>query len=163
MDDLNIWLRLSLTSGIGAVSAKRLIGAFDKPGDIARASASRLREAGLTEAQADAFLADDLDAAVEQALSWAAQDNNHLIGFGSRDYPARLAQIHDAPPVLYVIGDKEVLQTPQLAIVGTRKPTPSAAHTAREFAASIAARGLTITSGLALGIDGEAHQGCLDA
>lgn len=163
MDDLETWLRLSLTNGIGAVGSRRLLSTYNDSREINSAGTARLRNARFSQAQAEAFLGKDLDTAVEETLRWAEQENHHLLAFGSADYPQRLAHIHDAPPVLYVIGDKDVLKTPQLAIVGSRKPSPDAARTAREFATGIAARGLTITSGLALGIDGEAHQGSLDA
>ena len=77
-------------------------------------------------------------------------------------YPSRLAELVDAPLVLYVRGDPEVLRDPQLAMVGSRNPTPGARETTIAFARHLAACGLTITSGLALGIDGAAHEGALE-
>ncbi|MCR9098161.1 MAG: DNA-processing protein DprA [bacterium] len=86
-----------------------------------------------------------------------------VLPFGHPDYPARLAAIADAPPVLLVRGDPRVLSTPAVAIVGARAATRSARGQARRFARALAARGITIVSGLARGIDAEAHRGALEA
>ena len=163
MDDLDICLRLSFTKGIGPVSAKKILRHYPTTGAIQRASRHELCKAGLSEAQTDAFLADGHDEKISAALRWAEQTNHHLIPLGSKRYPPRLAEIHDAPTLLYAVGDADVLHTPQLAVVGSRKPSSGGARTASEFAASIATSGITITSGMALGIDGLAHRGCLDA
>lgn len=86
-----------------------------------------------------------------------------VVPFGHADYPARLAALADAPPVLLVRGDPRVLSTGAVAIVGARAATRSARSQARRFARALAARGLTIVSGLARGIDAEAHHGALEA
>jgi DNA processing protein len=79
------------------------------------------------------------------------------------DYPPLLRQIPDPPLALYVIGDRAAPGRPQLAIVGSRNPTPAGRENARAFARHLAGAGLAITSGLALGIDGAAHRGALEA
>jgi DNA processing protein len=94
---------------------------------------------------------------------WLAQPGHHLIAPDDTRYPVRLRQIENAPPALFVVGDPEVLAQPQLAIVGSRNPTPAGLDNAQAFAASLARAGLVITSGLALGIDAAAHQGALAA
>jgi DNA processing protein len=100
---------------------------------------------------------------VEQDLLWLKLDPaHHIITLNQADYPSLLAQIHRPPPVLFLKGDVSLLQTIQLAIVGSRNPTPGGIDNARAFARNLAATGLTITSGLAAGIDGAAHQGALD-
>lgn len=86
-----------------------------------------------------------------------------VVPFGTADYPARLAALADAPSVLLVRGDPRVLSTGAVAIVGARAATRSARSQARRFARALAARGLTIVSGLARGIDAEAHHGALEA
>ncbi len=86
-----------------------------------------------------------------------------VLPFGHADYPARLAALADAPPVLLVRGDATALSTPAVAIVGARAATRSARSQARRFARALAARGLSIVSGLARGIDAEAHRGALEA
>ncbi|PBV16167.1 DNA processing protein DprA, partial [Pseudomonas aeruginosa] len=77
-------------------------------------------------------------------------------------YPALLAEVADAPPLLYVEGAPETLERPQLAMVGSRRASPAGLGTARSFARSLAQGGFAITSGLALGIDGAAHEGALE-
>lgn len=85
-----------------------------------------------------------------------------VLPFGHADYPPRLAALADAPPVLLVRGDPHVLSAGAVAIVGARAATRSARSQARRFARALAARGITIVSGLARGIDAEAHRGALD-
>lgn len=163
MDDISTWLRLSLTNGIGPVSIHRLFEHYGSMDQLTTQSVASLMEAGLNRQQAQGFINAENQEQVENTLKWLDNDNHHLITFDSPDYPRLLADIHDAPPIIYAIGDKEVLKTPQLAIVGSRKPTPAAARTTREFSQALVSYGLTITSGLAMGIDVEAHQGCLNA
>jgi DNA processing protein len=97
-------------------------------------------------------------------LDWLAAPNRKLVTFGSREYPRRLAEIPDAPLALWVEGAHlQLLSTPQLAIVGSRSPTAGGKETAEQFARYLAQRGLTITSGLATGIDGASHRGAVAA
>ena len=100
-------------------------------------------------------------AAIESDLEWIEASGVRLIACTSPDYPPLLAQTRDAPPVLFVFGDASLLASPQLAMVGSRSPTASGRATAREFAAYFARAGLTITSGLAFGIDAASHEGAL--
>ena len=96
--------------------------------------------------------------------AWLAAPNRKLVTFGSREYPQRLAEIPDAPLALWVEGARlDMLFGPQLAIVGSRSPTADGRETAVEFARYLAQRGLTITSGLATGIDGASHRGAVAA
>jgi DNA processing protein len=101
--------------------------------------------------------------AVEADLAWLAAPGRHLITLSMAAYPAKLRHIPDPPPVLFVVGDTGVLGLPQVAVVGSRRATPSGVETARDFSAALAACGLAITSGLALGVDAAAHRGTLDA
>jgi DNA processing protein len=94
--------------------------------------------------------------------AWLAAPSRRLVTFGSREYPQRLAEIPDAPLALWVDGAQlKLLSAPQLAIVGSRSPTADGRETALEFARYLAQRGLTITSGLATGIDGASHRGAV--
>lgn len=102
-------------------------------------------------------------ALLENDLAWAAKPDHHLIGWGSAAYPPQLAAISAPPPVLYVKGEPRHLLEPQLAIVGSRNPTPGGRELAGEFAAFASGAGLGVTSGLALGIDAAAHAGALEA
>jgi DNA processing protein len=107
------------------------------------------------------FLAAPDHAAIDADLRWIEETGAHLVPITSPHYPALLASISRPPPLLYVLGDVDVLSSPQLAIVGSRNPTATGRSTARDFAAFFARAGLTITSGLALGIDAASHEGAL--
>jgi DNA processing protein len=95
--------------------------------------------------------------------AWLERDNHSLIGLDHPDYPPLLRRSPSPPRWLFVDGDAGVLWHPSIAIVGTRLPTPDGRDNAREFAAAFARGGLSVTSGLAAGIDAAAHIGALDA
>lgn len=102
------------------------------------------------------------EAELERWRRWLGKPNRGLVPFGSALYPPRLAEIETAPLALWVEGpDHALLSAPQLAMVGSRNPTTSGRETAEQFARYLSARGLTITSGLATGIDGASHRGAL--
>jgi DNA processing protein len=102
------------------------------------------------------------EATLERWRRWLGGANRALVTIGSAAYPERLREIPTAPLALWVEGrDHALLSAPQLAIVGSRSPTTSGRETAEQFARYLAARGLTITSGLATGIDGASHRGAL--
>ncbi len=98
---------------------------------------------------------------VEADLSWLAAPGRHLITLCMPAYPPRLRHIPDPPPVLFVDGDADILCAAQLAMVGSRRPTPCGVETAHRFSAELAGCGLVITSGLALGIDAASHRGAI--
>lgn len=128
---------------------------------LAAASHSDLVHAGAPRATAR-WLAAAEHREVQADLAWCAAPDHRLIGWGEPVYPPLLAAIADAPPALYVTGDPATLARPQVAIVGSRNPTPGGREIAQEFAAFFAGAGLGVTSGLALGIDSAAHAGALD-
>ena len=94
---------------------------------------------------------------------WIARNRIQLLDAFDPRYPPLLTHVRDAPALLYVRGDIESLSLPQLAIVGSRAATLQARLTAMQFAAELSHHGLTITSGLALGIDAAGHEGALRA
>jgi DNA processing protein len=141
---------LALVAATGGLEAAASIGASVVPG-------VRLPPA------ARAFLALPNDAAIEADLEWIEANNAVLLPCTSSDYPELLARTSRAPALLYVLGNPSALHTPQLAIVGSRSPTASGRETAREFAEFFSRAGITITSGLALGIDSASHEGALKA
>lgn len=96
-------------------------------------------------------------------VAWLGQDDHHLVTWTDPDYPPLLREIVDPPVAFYVLGERAVLSGPQLAIVGSRNASPAGKENALAFAHDLSGAGLTITSGLALGIDGAAHRGALDA
>ncbi len=112
---------------------------------------------------ATAWLASPADARVAADLRWLASSGACLLAATDPRYPPLLARLPDAPAVLYVSGDPALLSEPQVAMVGSRNPTPAGRESARDFAAAFARAGLIVTSGLALGIDAASHAGALDA
>jgi DNA processing protein len=111
----------------------------------------------------DAILAGPDPAQVGQELAWLALPHSHVVTQADTDYPPLLREIADAPVLLFLRGERSVLLEPQIAVVGSRNPTPGGCDNAREFARALADAGLIITSGLALGIDACAHRGALEA
>lgn len=163
MADLEAWLRLVHAPGVGPVRASQLLARFGDAAGACAASEEALHAAGLDRRAVAALREPEPPAGVRTDLEWGAAPGNTLVCLADPRYPQRLAAIHDPPPVLYVHGDPEVLSVPALALVGTRHPTQAGRETAREFARHLAGSGLVITSGLALGIDTEAHRGALEA
>ncbi|MEJ2630219.1 MAG: DNA-processing protein DprA [Acidihalobacter sp.] len=161
-DSLRAWLRIHRTPGVGIRAVGQLLSAFGSVQTALTASQTSLRAAGLSEAASQA-LANNRNLDVQAELAWAEQPQRHIIPCDSSAYPQRLAELNDAPVLLYAAGDVELLRHPQLAIVGSRHPTPGGRENAYRFAHHLASAGLGITSGLALGIDGAAHEGALDA
>ena len=100
---------------------------------------------------------------IEADLRWQEKAGHFIVTCSSTNYPALLKEIHDPPPVLYGLGNLDVFQQPMLAMVGSRKPSVLGGETAHRFAFELAQKDITIVSGLALGIDAQAHGGCLDA
>jgi DNA processing protein len=100
---------------------------------------------------------------VEADLRWLEHPGHHLLPLGAPHYPSQLASLPDAPPLLFIRGDPDVLSHPAVAIVGSRNPTGNGRRLATEFADGLARYGLVIISGLALGIDAAAHRGALRA
>jgi len=128
------------------------------------AEAPRLLSGHDNAAETLAKLASPDAAKLDRWRAWLDGPHRALITFGSRDYPKRLAEIPDAPLALWVEGrQRALLEQPQLAIVGSRSPTADGRDTAERFARYLAHRGLTITSGLATGIDGASHRGAVAA
>jgi DNA processing protein len=101
-------------------------------------------------------------ALLEATREWLSRDDHQLIAWDDADYPQTLLSLADAPPALFFIGRRELLNRPALAIVGSRHATPQGIENARAFARALSGAGLTIVSGLALGIDAGAHEGALE-
>jgi DNA processing protein len=153
-------LALLRAPGIGPARFARLLERFGTAAAALAADRAEWAQLGLPDTALD-YLRDPDWRRVEQDLAWLERPGNHLLQLGDACYPPLLRQIVYPPPLLFVHGDPDCLRTPQLAIVGTRNPTPLGRETAHRFAAHLAEGGLAITSGLALGIDAAAHQGAL--
>ena len=161
MTELGSWLALLRAPGIGPARFAKLLEQFGSPEAVLAAPRQALSPLGLPEATVAALSAPDW-ARVEQDLAWLEHPSNHLLHCQDSRYPFLLRQIHNPPPLLFVHGNLDCLSDPQLAIVGSRNPTSAGRRTARDFAAHLSHSGLIITSGLALGIDAEAHRGALE-
>jgi DNA processing protein len=159
---LRPWLVLCRAPGIGSVAVRRLLEHFPDAAAAVAARTPALRAAGLDDTQIEALHRPD-EAVLRRDLEWLAEPGRRLLCLEDPDYPAALKEIARPPPVLFVQGDAEWLAQPQIAIVGARSASPQGVENAKAFAAELARRGLTVTSGLALGIDGAAHRGALAA
>jgi DNA processing protein len=125
-------------------------------------SPAALASAELTTLAARRWLQPDL-AAIDADLRWLRDSGAELLAAGDPRYPHLLRESPDAPGVLYVLGELQALAEPQIAMVGSRNPTAGGRDTARSFAAWFASAGVTVTSGLALGIDAACHEGALQS
>lgn len=171
LPELRAWIRLGLTDGVGNMTARKLLLHFGLPELIFEATSSALLEC-VSEKQAAALLRapQGFDALVQDTWDWlnAAPDERRVLSLGDPDYPEALLNIEDPPPLLYAMGQTQHLADDfadcakcGVAVVGSRNPTPQGIQNARQFSELLAQSGLTIVSGLALGIDGAAHEGAL--
>ncbi|MBS7814717.1 DNA-processing protein DprA [Wohlfahrtiimonas chitiniclastica] len=155
------WLTLYYTKHIGAKRLMQLVAHFDSATLAVNASNSDWRKAGMTD-QVIAARADSSRKKAESALLWMESDPlNHIIVVTDERYPELLRICDDPPALLFVRGNPDILSNPQLGIVGTRHPTKEGEQNAYHFAKQLGEYGLTITSGLAMGIDQFAHDGTL--
>ena len=161
-NSLRSWLALTHIPKLGPVRIHSLLEIFDSPSVILDAGRSGWKQAGLSEKIIQHLSAPDWDK-VDADLKWLGQENASIITLDDNRYPEMLKNIPDAPPLLYILGHVEILKQPQLAIVGSRNPTHAGKDIAHDFAVYLANMGMTITSGMAMGIDAAAHQGALDS
>ena len=194
-DELRGWLRLTLTPGVGNISARKLLQAFGLPQVVFEQSALAWSHAvGSAQVQALGQVPEGLEALLKRTLDWLAQDDpqglrRQLVTLGDASYPQALLNLDDPPLMLYLLGRAGFAQNSalaqsqkgicaikldtsrnpemridsqrSLAMVGSRNPSPQGVDNARHFAFGLAQAGVTVVSGLALGIDGAAHEGAL--
>lgn len=161
MSDVKDWLILLRAPGLGVAGFHKLLDRFGSPEKILAASRGQFSALGFSQQTITAIQQPDLDA-VQLDLEWQdAADNHHILTLFDPHYPSQLKSIVHPPPVLFVRGDPDYLLQPQLAMVGSRNPTAAGRRTASDFAKYLSTSGITITSGLASGIDGASHQGAL--
>lgn len=166
---LSSWLTLYHSFALSPGDWPRLLKVFHSPDGVLGASAAALREAGL-DPESIARLLDALPPdspvrqRVEEDLEWCEQESgHHIITLADEDYPALLREIGSPPPLLYLDGRRACLDDPQVAVVGSRKASAYGHDQAFALAAGLAPHGVTVTSGLAQGIDASAHQGAMQA
>ena len=159
MDDIKPWLQLA-QAGVSGFQVQR-VSEHCSATDLCKQPKSTLRHLGLSESQAAKLHQPD-QAGIEQALQWQQRlADHHILCYNDVRYPALLKQIRQPPLVLFVAGNASLLNQPQLAIVGSRQPSPTGREIAHQFAAELVRHGYVITSGMARGIDSCAHQGAL--
>lgn len=145
------------STGLAALAERP--GGFD---GLIGASHSTLRAAGLADAAVEAFRNPD-QRLLESDLEWLSQPGHELLTLDDERYPPLLRNISSPPPALFIDGDPDLLWRPQLAVIGSRNPTAGGRDNARDFASELTRQGMTVTSGLASGIDSVAHAAALDA
>ena len=154
------WLRLTLVKGLGSAAVRQLLAAFGPPQQVLDTAAGELRRHVSPELAAAIADGGDAEAALN-TLAWLNEPANRVVALGDLDYPRLLLQTPDPPPLLYVKGDCSLLNRFALAIVGSRNASAQGASNAEEFARALSDAGMTIVSGLALGVDAAAHRGGL--
>lgn len=167
-EEVAAWLRLVQADGIGTGAARRLLAAFGLPEQVLQQSQAALEQI-VSVRQTAALLRSqsEIQTLIDTTWQWLQQADNQiprrLVPLGSPDYPEMLLHMADPPVLLYAMGQVERLRHAQsrIAMVGSRNPTPQGSSNARAFAASFVEMGWTVVSGLALGIDGAAHEGAL--
>jgi len=172
-EELAAWLRLTLTPGVGNTAARHLLRAFGLPQCIFEQSSQALQTC-VSAAQATALLSlpQNLETLIESTWQWLQETSigapvRAIAPLGHPLYPAPLLDTEDPPLMLYLMGAERYMSPGALtgmhcvAMVGSRNPTPQGNDNARQFARSLRTAGLTIVSGLALGIDAAAHEGAL--
>lgn len=160
-DELRAWLHLAAVPGMDGARALALLQHCGSARAVLRAGPAVLAAAGLAPAASAALCQPPVT--LEASLSWASLPDRRIVCAGGAGYPPQLLADRGAPVLLYVRGDAGALAAPQVAVVGSRRPTPAGRDTARAFARRFVQAGLVVTSGLAVGIDAAAHRGALEA
>lgn len=163
--NLTDWLALYLTPGLGIKTWHKLRSAFDQPDRIFTASATELRKMvpWLSAKIINSINKEKLRQQAQIELDRADKTETKIISINCRGYPELLQHIHEPPPFLYIKGDPDLLNSNCLGIVGARASTTYGQRVAHSMAKQLSSLGLTITSGMALGIDAAAHKGALEA
>jgi DNA processing protein len=152
-----------MTPGLGSRLTGKLLRQFGSPEGIFRASLTELEACRLPAAPAQAIKARSSHKEAEAELAEVRKLGCRLLNWDEPEYPQRLLEIYDPPPLLYVRGDASVLNRHAISMVGTRRPTPYGNQVAERLGRDLAEHGLTIVSGMARGVDSSAHQGACKA
>lgn len=164
-DELCAWLRLLLTPRIGPQSVRRLLATFGSPQAIWQVDVAAWAAClGARDAERLREVPPDWDETCQRTLAWLAEGEGRrqVLTLADAAYPQALLAASDPPIVLFAEGDLRLLDSPAVAVVGSRSPTAQGADNARAFAQALSAVGVCVVSGLARGIDGAAHEGALD-
>ncbi|RJG04790.1 DNA-protecting protein DprA [Noviherbaspirillum cavernae] len=162
-EELAHWIRLEQTPGVGPETARKLLSAFGLPEKVFAAGFAALRQV-VSERVTAALTAPEsaeMRAQIDKTIAWAEQPGNFVLTLADAGYPQALLDIADPPSILYAKGRVELLSSPSLAVVGSRNATAQGIVNAEKFSEVLSHAGLTIISGMALGIDTAAHEGSL--
>ena len=157
------WIALHLIAGLGAENIRRLLRQFGCPSAILAQTPAQLAH-WVGPKVATAISAGSCPEKLSLAINWLKDDENHLLTLADSDYPFRLLETADPPAILYMKGRRDLLAAADargVAIVGSRNATPGGLQNAENFARVLSQAGMTIISGMALGIDAAAHRGGL--
>jgi DNA processing protein len=160
--DLTYSLALIRAPHIGSATYYKLQEHFPDFAYLFSLSSQELKQLGLPEKSID-YLKNPDWKSVEKDLLWAEEAGNFIVSSQDPCYPVLLREATGSPPLLFVKGPREILLTKQIAIVGSRNPTPLGLESAYQFAKDLVKNHFTVTSGLALGIDAASHEGALDS
>jgi DNA processing protein len=155
------WVALAMTPGLGPRLAGKLLTEFGTPAGVFNASLTALEAQRLPAAVAQAIHSRQPMSEAAKEVARAEAAGCRLLTWDEPEYPARLREIYDPPPLLYVRGNAGLLNRHMISIVGTRTPTPYGNQMAEKLGRDLADRGLVVASGLARGIDASAHRGAL--
>ncbi|MBT8073695.1 MAG: DNA-protecting protein DprA [Xanthomonadales bacterium] len=156
------WLVILNAPSVGGASLIRAIEALGSVAGVVSAGSRDLTRNGFSDAAAEAIAKPDEDK-IDSDLRWLSEPNRHLLCWDDDAYPVLLRRIDTPPAALFIEGDPGCLWQPQIAVIGSRNPTSGGLEHAHDFSATLARQGMTITSGLASGIDTAAHIAALDA
>lgn len=160
---MRAWIRFHFEPGLGLAKKHQILALFSHPREAYLAT-SEMLHARMPAAIARQFLsppAADLAKRIEETLSWASREGNHLLTLDHKDYPCLLKEMTDAPLLLFAKGDPARLKSDGIAIVGSRHATIDGLENAKAFARYLSNQGICVLSGLAYGIDAAAHEGAL--
>jgi DNA processing protein len=163
MEQLKYWVALGRVRLLGAVRFRRLEAYFGEAENIWMASYGELRAAGMEDRVASEMVAAHHRVSPDGEMANLARAGVNAVNWHQPEYPARLKEIPDPPPVLYYKGELLPSDERSVAVVGTRSPTAYGREVAATLTSELARNGITVVSGLALGIDGIAHRSALDS
>lgn len=162
-NEIIFWHAFNCVENFGPQTFRKLTARFSSLGEAWQASQEKLLRCGISEKQLDKFADFRNKNSPEKLFGELAKEKIEILTIKDESYPPQLKEIPSAPPVLYIRGEKEILSNKSIAVVGSRKFTAYGRRVTENICRDLVRAGLTIVSGLALGIDGIAHQATLDS
>ncbi|MDH5432798.1 MAG: DNA-processing protein DprA [Gammaproteobacteria bacterium] len=153
-------LALKSIKGLGNRSIAKLYNHFNSFSHVFEANAAQLASVDISSTIIRQIHTFDFSS-LEYIYDWLGKPYTHVLAIDNPLYPPQLKEIYDPPAVIFAVGDISLLTKPQIAIVGTRNPSPQGLHNTAMFSQQICEHGLAVTSGLAAGVDGEAHRAAI--